>query len=561
MNNDPLNMEHITVLIVDDEPDFTELMCYALRAAPYTVVTFNEPNKAIEYMDSHAADILVTDVRMAGMNGYELMTAAQMRCKGLAVIAVTAHGQVDMAVDFMKQGAVDFLQKPVDNMDIRMAIDKAAYGIIRRKKLIDQICTKEASIHAISVEMEKSRQREKELRIHVAELEKKLREKEQSEERIIIRERLAALGEMARGVAHDFNNALQPIMLAAGFVATNPEHLLEQGVLKDYLDEMVIATQEAAETVSKLVKFYSPIQRASEQVLDLKTLIADVIDMTHPRWKNEAQAEGRTIYVNFDAPDSCFVLGHYDALQEMIINLLFNAVDAIEEKGEIQIRVHEEADEVVIEVSDNGRGMNEDMRQHCMEPFKTSRTTKGSGLGMSIVYGVVQKYHGRMTVSSEMGRGTVVRILLPILSERISVPEPSKRDEAPPLPPFTPIEKLDSVLLVEDEPSVREMVQRFLEQSGIHVLTAENGVDACDLFSKFGADVVMTDQAMPEMTGSRMAEHIRMLSPQTPIIMITGFADVLEGTCPAVNYILHKPVTAEQIQQAIQAVTVRRNEG
>ena len=202
---------------------------------------------------------------------------------------------------------------------------------------------------------------------------------------------------------------------------------------------------------------------------------------------------------------------------------------------------------VVIQVRDTGRGMTEEVRQRCFEPFFTTKGERGTGLGLAIVYGIVQRHGGSIDVQSEPGTGTVFVIRLPIPQAESGELVTSSAAPARPL----------RVLLAEDEPQVRDIEAEYLRGDGHFVETAADGREALERFAQWGYDVVVVDRAMPEMNGDQLTAAIKQKSPQTPVIMITGFADMpVEGadTAHQPDVILRKPIAQMTLRQAIARV-------
>jgi CheY-like chemotaxis protein/anti-sigma regulatory factor (Ser/Thr protein kinase) len=258
-------------------------------------------------------------------------------------------------------------------------------------------------------------------------------------------------------------------------------------------------------------------------------------------------AGGATVVVETDLKDVPPVRGSESDLRESLINLLFNAVDAMPQGGTLTVATGTEDDSVVIQVRDTGRGMTEEVRQRCFEPFFTTKGERGTGLGLAIVYGIVQRHGGSIDVQSEPGKGTVVVIRLPIPQAEDGELVTSSAAPARPL----------RVLLAEDEPQVRDIEAEYLRGDGHFVETAADGREAMERFAQWGYDVVVADRAMPEMNGDQLTAAIKRMSPKTPVVMVTGFADMpVEGADAAhqPDLILRKPITQMTLRQAIARV-------
>src|SRR5579871_6727259 len=214
-----------------------------------------------------------------------------------------------------------------------------------------------------------------------------------------------------------------------------------------------------------------------------------------------------------------------------------------------------EGDSIVIEVRDTGMGMTEEVRQRCFEPFFTTKGERGTGLGMAIVHGIARRHGGAIDIQSEVGKGTVVVVRIPTLA-----PGSNSEVLAVASGPIKPLR----VLLVEDEPQVRDIEAQYLRGDGHHVETADDGRQAVERFESGRFDLVVADRAMPKMNGDQMTAVIKQRWPNTPVLMVTGFADMpIEGTEAKhqPDMILRKPLTQVALRQAIGRVLVTNRQG
>jgi PAS domain S-box-containing protein len=386
---------------------------------------------------------------------------------------------------------------------------------------------------------------EQSLRESTRQLASTVAELRETQKQIVQQERLRALAQMASGVAHDFNNVLAKILGFNELLLAWPENLNDKDKVKKYIQMTSAAAQEAVSIVNRLREFYRHRKESDVyQAIDVNETVTQAIVLTQPKWKDQMMASGATVVVETELKDVPPIRGSESDLRESLINLLFNAVDAMPEGGTVSVATGTENHSVVIQVRDTGRGMTEEVRQRCFEPFFTTKGERGTGLGLAIVYGIVQRHGGSIDVQSEPGKGTVVIIRLPI--------PPSEGGE--PLTRSPELTRPLRVLLAEDEPQVRDIEAEYLRGDGHFVETAANGREAMDRFAQWGYDIVVVDRAMPEMNGDQLTAAIKQTSPKTPVVMITGFADMpLEGTDPAhqPDLILRKPITQMTLRQAI----------
>jgi len=390
-------------------------------------------------------------------------------------------------------------------------------------------------------------------------LQQTIDELKQTRAALIRQERLQALGQMASGVAHDINNALVPILTFAELLEG-----LEDEALKEVIGHVKKAVDDIVSTVQRLRTFYRQRGPAEEfEPVNLNEIARHAVSMTRPRWYDMAQKEGVTVSVDLDLDETLPpIMGNESELRQALINLLFNAVDAVVAKGEkfgtITIRTRRHEDWAILEVADTGVGMDEQTKQRCFEPFFTTKGEIGSGLGLSMVYGIVQRHEGKIEVESELGQGTLFRIWFPIPKE---VTASSAEPEA--VPAETPSLR---ILVIDDDQRVQEALRAMLEHLGHQPFLVDDGAKGIEAFKESlengtPFDLVITDLGMPKVSGSEVAQQVKELSPNTPVLVVTGWG--AEQKPIHADYALGKPVRLSALREAItkvwqQAVTKRQ---
>ncbi|HEY2341873.1 MAG TPA: ATP-binding protein [Chthoniobacteraceae bacterium] len=375
-------------------------------------------------------------------------------------------------------------------------------------------------------------------------LEKAVSDLRATQQQVVQQERLRALGQMASGIAHDFNNALMPIIGFSELLLARPEILGDGKKAGKYLDIIHTGAKDAANIVGRLREFY----RANEQsdvfgAVDLNHLVEQVVTLTQPKWKDQAQADGTQINVQTDLQARLFARGEESALREVLTNLVFNAVDAMPNGGVITLRARTETNAAVLEVADTGTGMTPDVRKRCLEPFFSTKGARGTGLGLAMVFGILQRHEGTIDIESQLGKGSVFIVRLP-LQETQAKSEKCENSAA---------EKPMRVLVVDDEPQVRDVLAAFLTADGHSVATASNGLEGLRAFRQSPCELVVTDKAMPGMSGDQMALAIKQFAPETPIVLLTGFSQFLEtDTIPGIDVLATKPISMPNLRAAIR---------
>ena len=384
-----------------------------------------------------------------------------------------------------------------------------------------------------------------------------------TQEQVSRQERLNALGQMASGIAHDFNNALVPIAGYSDLLLAHPEQLDDRNMVLRCLRLIQTGVRDAAGVVSRLREFYRRRKDSEKfESLDLNQTVKQVIDLTRPKWRDETLARGATVEMRAELAPVPSVLGSPSELREMLTNLIFNALDAMPTGGTITIRTTSgspardtgadsggvASEWVSLEVSDTGVGMTEETRQRCLEPFYSTKGERGSGLGLAMVYGTVKRHRGTLDLDSAVGAGT--RITLGFPAAATAKAEAPRRSALP-------ARSLD-VLVVDDEPTARDVLLQYLSGDGHRVETASNGQEGLERFKAGRFDVVLTDQAMPGLSGGELAAAVKALAPTVPVILVTGFGDIMEATDaqPAgIDLILTKPVSMAVLRDALAELT------
>ncbi|HEV2453690.1 MAG TPA: ATP-binding protein, partial [Verrucomicrobiae bacterium] len=406
------------------------------------------------------------------------------------------------------------------------------------------------------------------LAIHQAQLyqdlQKAYNDLRRSQQSLMQQERLKALGQMASGVAHDINNALSPVVGFADLIAMTETTLSEAG--KKHLLYIKTAGEDIAHIVKRLREFYRPRnEREPLQAINLGLLAKQVIDMMQPRWRDIPQANGINIEVRPElgevAPEFA---GIESEVREALTNLILNAVDALPRGGVITVRTSaierpvkngDFSIHAVLEVSDTGIGMDETTQKRCLEPFYSTKGKRGTGLGLAMVYGVVERHQGKIEIESAIGKGTTMRLLFPVRNLAIFQTEETSDTDQPPEPM--------RILCIDDEPALRILIHEMLLRDGHNIVMADGGQAGIDAFraalqKKTPFDVVVTDLGMPMVDGNAVARTIKSESSSTPVIMLTGWGVFLknDGDAPSeVDGILSKPPRIKEIRSMLKRVT------
>lgn len=380
----------------------------------------------------------------------------------------------------------------------------------------------------------------------------------QTQQSVMQQERLRALGQMASGIAHDINNAISPVALYTESLLETETNLSPQG--RHYLEVIERAIDDVAATVARMREFYRQREpQLSLSPIDANLVVRQVLDLTRARWSDMPQQRGIVIALRTQLADALPMLpGSVGEIREALTNLVFNAVDAMPDGGTLSVRTSctgaaGEARQVRIEVGDTGIGMDENTRRRCLEPFFTTKGERGTGLGLAMVYGMMERHGASIDIVTAPGQGTAVRLDFPACAAGEGEPA---ADAAHAVPPRL------RILVVDDDPMVLKSLRDILEIDGHDVVSADGGQAGIDCFQaayerheQFA--VVITDLGMPHVDGRKVASAVRQCSPATPIIMLTGWGQRLaaDSDYPEhVDCVLGKPPRLKELRRALNAV-------
>ena len=355
-------------------------------------------------------------------------------------------------------------------------------------------------------------------------------------------ERLRALGELATGVAHNFNNLLSGIL-------GHTQMLLSKDIDASIRERLQIVEKlvlDGGEIVRRIQEFTRLRTTKDFSAVNLKDIINDVVRMTELKWSGGHNTSKIVLRVDANQMEIPIVDGNATELREVFINILFNAVDAMPNGGELRIRTETNGKNVFVYFIDTGEGMSEETRKRVFDPFFTTKGSKGTGLGMSVAYGIINRHNGQISIDSELGIGTTVTVQLPVSEKVIKEIECNyglRREERA------------RILLIEDHKITLDVLAENLVNLGYYVQKVESGMAGIKIFKGGNYDIVITDVGLCDISGWTVSKKIKEISSHVPVVFITGWGNQLSSSqlkeC-GVDYVLTKPFKIEEISAIIK---------
>jgi two-component system cell cycle sensor histidine kinase/response regulator CckA len=487
-----------SILVVDDNKGLCDGVKEYLGHEGYAVGCANCGKDAIALTHNNRYDIALIDIGLPDIQGTDLVKKLADISPSTDFIHITAHATLDSAIKAVRQEqVVSYETKPLD-MDHLLALLKQ---IMKRKKM---------------------------------------------EDALLQSEKLKSIGTITAGISHEFNNILAII---SGNVQLMMSFYKDHEKLVNALSIILKATNDGAEISNKMYDFSKTEVNTKEySINDVGALIKQSIELTMPRWKNMAQANGINYHIDIEAiSEKSEVRCNSTEIREAFVNIINNALDAMPDGGRILFSTWNKDGVVFISVSDTGKGMIEDVMDKVFDPFFTTRRPEGTGLGMSIVYSIFSRHKGKIEVKSEIGKGSTFTLQLPIVTRvdtKIEIPQAEQVSKTNGL----------HILVVDDEESICDVLDKFLSKEGHMVRTVDNGAEAIILAGVSNYDLVLCDLVMPEVFGYDVIRALNKLERRPKIGVITGWGEKLKPMDDEnikVDFILKKPFDFSEMTKLI----------
>jgi len=544
-------MDKVNILLVDDQP--AKLLSYEviLEGLGENLIKAGSAREALELLLRNEIAVVLTDVSMPEFDGFELaaMIREHPRFQRTAIIFVSAIHLTDPdRLRGYAAGAVDYLPVPLVPELMRAKV-----------KVFAELYRKTRELESLNAELERRvAARTAELALANAQLEQRVedrtREREAALAQVHEMQKMETLGQLTGGVAHDFNNLLMAVL---GNLELIKKRMPDAPALKRLVDGAIAGAERGA-TLTRRMLAFARRQELKPATVQLSALFKGMEDMLR-------RSLGPTVTIKADISESLpSVQIDPHQLELALLNLTLNARDAMPNGGGLTIAARQDdsggitaerptGDYVCVVVTDSGSGMDEQTLKRATEPFFTTKGVgRGTGLGLSMVHGMVAQSGGLMQITSQIGQGTSVRLWLPV--DRMGV-TPERSLAGKQVQAMLPCR----VMVVDDDALILSSTAAMLEDLGHVVIEASSAVSALEILrADAKIDVILTDHAMPIMTGTQLIDIIHQHWPWIPVVLASGYAEPLE-TAQAPYQRLAKPFTQSEVAQCIATALQEKN--
>ncbi|GJQ58717.1 MAG: response regulator [Candidatus Scalindua sp. AMX11] len=378
-------------------------------------------------------------------------------------------------------------------------------------------------------------------------------ERKKIEQKLFQIDKLNALGLQSSGIAHEFNNVLGIILGYLDILKLRLEGSNQQ--VMDSINIIDKAARDGAIIVDKIQQFSkTKLSYSGAKQTDIVKIVHEAIEFTMPRWKREAQTQGIEYIIKNGLNNLRLnVRSNPTELREVFVNIINNSLDAMPDGGTIEFSATTDVESVVLSISDDGVGIEEEIKDKIFDPFFTTKGVKRSGLGMSVSYSIITRYGGVLSFSSRYGKGTTVHIKMPLYSLEIIKGEKDRESIS---------DRKAKILIIEDEEVILEMMKIILEGKGHKVFISKDASVGLEMYENHQYDVVLCDLAMPKVNGWKVANFIKNLDAirkaiKTPVILITGYeldTESLDYKKEGVDFVLQKPIEFKELERIINDI-------
>ena len=573
-----MTVHPIKVLIVEGMPEHANLLLHILNESAYPeyqAVAVPTLADCLTRLSAGGINVVLLDLTLPDSGPEKTFHAVNKAAPDIAVVVISGVADVSTALEIVQAGAQDYLIK--GEVDHKVVIRSLQYAFERKRAQValrhahDQLEQRVqertsalvASNQQLQTEIAERKKAEEAAVLSNGKLKQALADLHAAQQELVVRERRAAFGEMAHGIAHELNNVLTPILAWTEHLLQKPEELGDSEQVRETIQKINSAASVGAAAVGRVMNFAVDGEPAYTRI-NLAEIAEEASAAAEHAWRTEAGGSGAYIEIRRLLSPVPEVVGERAELSQLVSHLISNAAHAISGRGTITITTSINGESVVIAVRDDGSGMDASTRERCLDRDLGSRHPDGRSSGHGTIHGILQRHNGRLSIESVVGRGTKVSIFLPFVAT--DAPEttgPGSETIANQTAETTQTSvnagKQRRILLAEDDMMVSEVMVVYLSEDGFDITVTSNGRECVEAFTRANGafDLVITDRAMPEMGGDEVALAVKRINPKVPVLLLTGFGELMnsEGEKPeGVDLVVGKPFTMTSLRAALETV-------
>ena len=547
----PITDRPIKVLLVEDNQEHSELLERLLGFSDYpafTVATAMSLAAGLEKIRAGEEDIVLLDLSLPDSDGVETFRRMNAAAPSVPIVILSGISDVTLAIEMVQEGAQDYLVK--GHVDTHLLLRSIQYAIERKRSHV--------AAQQVNAELEARVQERTSALIAVnEELQREVGERRHAEEQLVkgnqqltvtlaeLRavQRTRAVSDRTGAATREIEEAFKRVQQHSELILRAPGVLASAEKVTDHIQQIVAAADAGRKSLRKprdasemAAPDESALPASPFEVVALDALAERVIVLCSPKPGQQAGAAGAKVSFVRKADKGVEIQGDSVQLREMLTHLVRNSISAIPRRGTITVGAQQQGNEAILFVQDDGLGITEAVRQRLLDPSAAEDRADGWPSGYGVIHEVAARHRGRLEIESRKGIGTTVRVIFPCGKSAAATG------------------RQRSVLVVDDDPMVREVISAYLGEDGYKVELAVNGRDGLAKFSAGEFDIVLTDRSMPEMEGDELAREIKKVKPDVPVILITGFGDIMATTGEkpeGVDHVMSKPFTMAGLQNML----------
>ena len=539
----PLTNRPIRVLLIEDNQEHAELLERLLGFSEFpkfSVAIAGTLADGLAKLEGGLEDLVLLDLTLPDSKGVSTFRAVNTAVPALPIVVLSGIADVTMAIEMVQEGAQDYLVK--GHVDTHLLMRSIQYAIERKRAQV--------AVQSSNAELEsRVNGRTADLTAVNERLQQEVADRRHAEEQLLksnrqltvalaelrSAQRSQAAGDRPGAPVRELDEVFRRIQQNGELVLRAPATLANPIKVGEHLQQILSAVETGRKALRR-TREMTEVSVESVETVAADALVDSVMAVMKPKIREQGKAEGPKVSLVKQVDKGVEIEGDPVHLRDMLAQLVVNSISAIPRRGKVMLGARQQGSEVILFVQDDGLGITEAARQRLLNPSAAGAGTGDRTTGYALIHEVVARHRGRLEIESRKGIGTTVRVIFPS-------GKPASADNA-----------RRRVLVVDDDPMIREVITAYLAEDGYTVEVAGNGREGLEKFCAGDFDIVLTDRSMPEMDGDQLAREVKKRKPAVPVILLTGHGESMlaEGERPAgVDLVMSKPFTMSGLQKAL----------